>query len=488
MIILGLQRRKMKQMTKESIHVKDIHGDAIGFGISGSGNFVGKEIHYTVNGNVFNINNPNAESLIELKKILEVPSGYVDNNVPLENVKTLGELKNLEKRIDEILQLVKITDGRLSSPATEIKAAEIHISRVDLLLKRAIVLTEEASRYLDILSSDSKINLYRSKYKEALYILRQANRLDPYNTEILLYIAKIQAKLNPKYPNLVQKILSRIQNLLEVPKNDTEKFHLAQATFLLATSTEKINNELVLDARTIFEELGRVDWIRKCNDILPLEGDKSDHENLWTEKGWTLGKLGRYEKALECFDRATQISPENVRTWRGKGTVLAILGKYPEAMKCFEKGIELDPSDAGLLKSKGTCLYYLQEYEQALNCYDHALRMGPDDETSIRGKARILHKLQRYSEAIEVYNKTILLNPNDGDAYFGKGQTLRKLGKDEDALKCFDKSIEIDPDNAPAWYGKGETLRKLGKDEDALKCFDKSIEIDPDNAPSKQLS
>ena len=439
-------------MTKESIHVKDIHGDAIGLGISGSGNFVGKEIHYTVNGNIFNINNPNAESVAELNKILEVPSGarYVDNNVPLENVKTMGELKNLEKRMDEILKLVKVTDERLSSPTTEIKAAEISISRVDLLLKRAIVLSEEASRFLNIVSSDSKINLYRSKYREALYILRQANRLDPHNTEVLLHIAKIQAKLNPKYPNLVQKILIRVQNLLEVPKNDMEKFQLAQATFLLATCAEKISNELVLDARTIFEELGRVDWIRKCNDLLLSDGDKPDHENLWTEKGWTLGKLGKYEKALECFDRAIQINPENVRTWRGKGTVLAILGKYPEAMTCFEKGIGLDPNDAGLLMSKGTCLYMLQQYEQALNCYENALRMTPDDDTSIKGKARILRNLQRYDESIEVYNKIILLNPSDGDAYFGEGQTLRKLGRDEDAIKCFDKSIEIDPDNIPS--------------------------------------
>jgi Tfp pilus assembly protein PilF len=467
-------------MTKEHIRIKDIHGDAIGLGISGSGNFVGKEIHYTVNGNVFNIKNPNTESLTELRKILAVPSGDSGDDVHVENVRSLGELKNLEKRMDEILKLVKATDQRLSSPTTEIKADEITISRIDLLIKRAIILTEEASRYLDIMSSDSRINLYRSKRREALYILRQANRLDPHNTEVLLRIAKIQSMLNPNYPNLVQKILYRVQNLLEDPKNTREKFQLAQATFMLATCTDEINHELLQDARLIFEELGKVDWVRKCVSLLPIDPN-TDQGNLWTEKGWTLGKLKKYDKALECFDKAIQMKSRNVKTWRGKGTVLAMLGKYHEAITYYERGIDLDPKDVPSLKGKGTCLYYLKDYEHALVYFEQALKMGPEDESTILGKARILQRLERLDEAIAAYDSAILINPSNADAYFGKGQTIGTLGLIEDAVKCFDKSIEIDPDNAPAWYAKGETLRKLGMDEDAVKCLDKSIEIDRDN-------
>jgi hypothetical protein len=50
--------------------MENISGDVIGTGINGTGNLVGKDIHYTVRGNVFNINSPSNESIQELKKLL----------------------------------------------------------------------------------------------------------------------------------------------------------------------------------------------------------------------------------------------------------------------------------------------------------------------------------------------------------------------------------------------------------------------------------
>src|SRR4249920_703085 len=132
-------------MTNDNIEIKNVGGDVIGAGISGTGNFVGREIHYTVRGNVFNIDNPSGEALLELKKVLaqKLPRP-VDNDVTTENTKTLNELKNLQERMDEILKLVKSTDDKIGTRTEEIQVADYRISRVDLLVKKAIVLMEQA--------------------------------------------------------------------------------------------------------------------------------------------------------------------------------------------------------------------------------------------------------------------------------------------------------------------------------------------------------
>src|SRR6188472_2767622 len=130
------------------VGIDNINGDAIGIGVSGIGNFVGKDIHYTVRGNVFNINSPSEDSIQELKKILVVPTeGSVGKESAVKDANTLQDLRLIEKHIEQILNLLKITDSKIGTATKEVKAGEIQISRVDLLLKRAIVLVEQADRY-----------------------------------------------------------------------------------------------------------------------------------------------------------------------------------------------------------------------------------------------------------------------------------------------------------------------------------------------------
>ena len=64
-------------MPDHQIDINSINGDAIGTDVSGIGNFVGKDIHYTVRGNVFNINSPSEDSVEELRKILAVSTEAV---------------------------------------------------------------------------------------------------------------------------------------------------------------------------------------------------------------------------------------------------------------------------------------------------------------------------------------------------------------------------------------------------------------------------
>jgi tetratricopeptide (TPR) repeat protein len=53
--------------------------------------------------------------------------------------------------------------------------------------------------------------------------------------------------------------------------------------------------------------------------------------SYWNNKGRVLYKLGKYEKAIECCDKALKIDPDFMEAWYNKGRALAELGKYEEA-------------------------------------------------------------------------------------------------------------------------------------------------------------
>ena len=62
---------------------------------------------------------------------------------------------------------------------------------------------------------------------------------------------------------------------------------------------------------------------------------------LWTNKGEALHEMGKFKKAIQCFDKAIELRPSHSRPFEGKGKALKALGHDEEANRCFQKAKEL---------------------------------------------------------------------------------------------------------------------------------------------------
>jgi len=54
---------------------------------------------------------------------------------------------------------------------------------------------------------------------------------------------------------------------------------------------------------------------------------------------------GQYEDALSSFERAISLNQNDPDLWNLKGIALRSLGRYNEAVECFNKSLEIDPRD-----------------------------------------------------------------------------------------------------------------------------------------------
>jgi tetratricopeptide (TPR) repeat protein len=79
------------------------------------------------------------------------------------------------------------------------------------------------------------------------------------------------------------------------------------------------------------------------DNALKLSRCKSNDIDALIEKGVNLRNFGKYDEALQVFDKVTELEPSNVQAWHNKGIVLGILKKYNEALQAFEKALELEP-------------------------------------------------------------------------------------------------------------------------------------------------
>ena len=64
----------------------------------------------------------------------------------------------------------------------------------------------------------------------------------------------------------------------------------------------------------------------------------------------------KYEKSIECFDKALEIDSKDADAWNNKGLAPDNLGKYNQAIECYDKALEIDPKNATAWNSKGLAL------------------------------------------------------------------------------------------------------------------------------------
>ena len=87
----------------------------------------------------------------------------------------------------------------------------------------------------------------------------------------------------------------------------------------------------------------------------------------WAHKGLSLGKLGRHEEAIQCYDKALELDPKASWAWSNKGWSLGELGRHEEAIQCCDKALELDPKDSVAWINKGRSLGELGRHEEAIH-------------------------------------------------------------------------------------------------------------------------
>ncbi|NLA38882.1 MAG: tetratricopeptide repeat protein, partial [Methanomicrobiales archaeon] len=192
----------------------------------------------------------------------------------------------------------------------------------------------------------------------------------------------------------------------------------------------------------------------KKKDTAPKSAD------AWNNKGLALRKLGRYDEAIQCYDRALEIDPKNAKAWSSKSYALWNLGRNAEAIQCSDRALEIDPKNVDAWNDKGIALINLDRNAEAIQCYDRALEIDPEYTHAWNNKGLALRNLGRYDEAIRCYDRALEIDPGYTNAWNNKGLALGNLDRYTEAIQCYDRVLEIDPENTFAKNNRDDALKK----------------------------
>jgi adenylate cyclase len=181
-----------------------------------------------------------------------------------------------------------------------------------------------------------------------------------------------------------------------------------------------------------------------CSTALML-----DHE--LAEAHVALGDLnrvtGKFEAAVEDYQRGLHIDEKLAMGWRGLGRVLDDLGREAEAEGALRKAIDYDPDDLLNFEALGDFLFD-------------------------RG---------RYAQAVDTYRQLVAHPRAGAAAYNSLGAALLMTGDAEQASTAFRQVISLDP-TASAYSNVGVAYYLLGRYEDSVVMYRESVALAPDDA------
>ena len=99
-----------------------------------------------------------------------------------------------------------------------------------------------------------------------------------------------------------------------------------------------------------------------------------------------------YQQLIGPEDITKDVQGESDVAWNNKGVILTKLGKYNEAIDSFDKALEYNPGVSNIWLNRGIALVKLNEFEEAMDCFDRALQLDPNNTTAKHRRNKCWYK------------------------------------------------------------------------------------------------
>ena len=107
--------------------------------------------------------------------------------------------------------------------------------------------------------------------------------------------------------------------------------------------------------------------IASCSVVIGRQAvDKEDLATALKNRANAFDDKGDYARALEDFDRAVAINPQDADAFNSRGTTYTGLGRHESAIQDFDKAIQLNPSSPMAFSNRCFARAVLGQLEEAL--------------------------------------------------------------------------------------------------------------------------
>lgn len=212
-----------------------------------------------------------------------------------------------------------------------------------------------------------------------------------------------------------------------------------------------------------------------------LREDPNEELTAWelVNSGISFTELGDFERAIQKYDRALELSPRYALAYLNRGAVYDKLDQPERAIEDYKKALEIDSGDPLAYLNLGTAYDKLGEFERAIDNYNKALEINPRYAQVYWNRGLHYDELGQFHQAIDDFNKALDIDSSYADAFVARAVTYNRLNEPNKAIEDCTRAIELNPRFAEAYLNRGFAYGKLGQIERAIEDYDDAIELNP---------
>jgi tetratricopeptide (TPR) repeat protein len=292
-------------------------------------------------------------------------------------------------------------------------------------------------------------------YKEALFVLDQAELLDSRDSN--LFILKTDAYL-------ALDMQQKAAEVLETAIHDFE-------------GEEKL--DLLFELADVYDDYENFEKVFDCLKMI-LEQEPNNEEALYKICFWT-DFTGRNEEGIRLHQQIIDEFPFNELAWFNLAAAYQGLKLYEKAIDAYEYAIAIDEKFDFALRNMGDAYIRLRRYKEAVEVLERVLELARPEDVIYEAIGHCYDKMGNYAQARFNYRKASHLNNEDTQLNYKIACTYMNEGIWDSAIKNLEIAMRLHRMQPEYNLAMGQCYMELNKLDDAITYFGNVVRIRPKN-------
>jgi eukaryotic-like serine/threonine-protein kinase len=173
--------------------------------------------------------------------------------------------------------------------------------------------------------------------------------------------------------------------------------------------------------------------------------------------GDVYNETGKYDLAVQEFERAVQIDATDEDGLRGLADAYVKLGNSAAAEAAYKKAISLRPKYWGVYSWLGKFYYDQARYPDAIAQFRKVIELAPNNYRGYSNLGAMYVAEGQYMESLQPLQKSIDIRPNL-EAFNNLGNAYYELHRFSDAAGAFQQGLNLDNNDWLLWGNLGDSL------------------------------